>query len=145
MAQQQRHMAIDLTRHHFMLPHKDLCVFGTWLYNADHEADEPALVVVPRYRRNGFVPVCIALSAAFRYDDPRYLAHAARKFNTMLGFEDNMANAHKVADAIHDHLGDLLKMPPNPTTAIIVGEAVITSGGRARTVEITDYDPTPQA
>lgn len=140
--------AIDLTRFHFMREWKDLAVFGTWLMNDDQEAEEPALVIVPRYRARGFHPVCIALSAAYRYNspNPRYLAYASKQFCKALGFEDSIANANKIAEAIHAHLLDLLKMPPSPTTSIVIGEANFDiGGGRKRKVEIMDHEPTAQS
>lgn len=140
--------AIDLTRHNFMREWKDLVIFGTWVFNDDQEAEEPALVIVPRYRQRGFYPVVIALSAAYRYNspNPRYLAYASKQYCKALGFEDSIANANKIAEAIHAHLLDLLKMPPSPTTSIVIGEANIDMGnGRKRKVELMDHEPTAQA
>jgi hypothetical protein len=136
--------AIDLRRHHFMHPFKDIACFGSWLFNADQEDVEPCLVLVPRYRRNGFKPAVIALSSAFKYNDATYLARAAVIFNRDLGFADDLANAHKVADAINMYLGDLLSMPENPTTTVIGADATVTIGGKTRTVELLDYQSTEQ-
>jgi len=137
--------AIDLTRHAFMREWKDLVIFGSWIHNDDQEDDEPALVIVPRYRRRGYLPVCIALSAAYKYNSPKYLARASQQFCHSLGFEDSMANANKIAEAIHSHLLDLLSMPISPTTAIIMGEASMTMvDGVKRTVEFMDHAPTLQ-
>lgn len=137
--------ALDLSRHKFMKPYKDLVVFGTWLHNDDQEDDEPCLVIVPRYRAKGFTPAVVALSAAFKYTSHRYMARASRQFNAGLGFEDSMANWHKVADAIFDHLSDLLKMPPSPTQTIVVGEVGFTADGRRRTAQLLDFEPLQQA
>lgn len=137
--------AIDLSRHHFVREWKDLCIVGTWLHNEDQEDDEPALVIVPRYRRRGYLPVCIALSAAYKYNSAKYLARASQQFCRSLGFEDSMANANKIAEAIHSHLLDLLSMPTSPTTSIILGEASMTmADGVKRTVEFLDHTPTMQ-
>jgi hypothetical protein len=138
--------AIDLTRHAFMRPYKDLVVFGTWLYNDDQEDHEPALVILPRYRRNGFKPVCIALSALHLYNSARYMARASRQFNADLGFEDSMANSHKVADAIHEHMRDLIMMPENPTQTVVVGEVTIRrNGNKETTAEVLDHVSLAQA
>lgn len=138
--------AIDLTRHAFMRPYKDLVVFGTWVYSEDQEDHEPCLVIMPRYRRNGFTPVCIALSALHLYDSPQYMARASRQFNIDLGFEDSMSNAHKVADAIHEHMRDLIMIPPNPVQTVVIGEVTINRNGRKeQTAEMLDYVPIAQA
>lgn len=132
--------AIDLTRHAFKRELGDIAIFGTWLYNADQEDTEPCLVIIPRFRTMGYKPAVIALSAAFRYNSPRYLARASAIFARNLGFED-MVTAHKIANLIYDHLGDLVTMPNDPQQAIVVGEASVNLGdGRTRTVEVLDYE-----
>lgn len=137
--------AIDLTRHAFKRELGDLALYGTWIHNAEQEGSEPALVIVPRYRVNGIKPCCIALSAAYKYNDARYLARAAGHFAKQLGY-DTLADAHKLATVIHDHLLDLIKMPNEPQQAIVVGEAQIDiGGGRKRTLEMLDRQPLPQA
>lgn len=145
MTEQAIH-SIDLTRKAFQRDIQDISLYGSWIYNQDQEDYEPALVLIPRYRTRGFAPVVIALSAAYKYDDPRYLAQVSPTFVRCLGFEDNLANGYKVADIIYSHLDDLVKMPNNPTTAIIVGEASMAVGsGRKRTIQISDFISTPQA
>lgn len=137
--------AIDLTRHHFMRPVGDLVCFGSWLFNEQQEDYEPALVVVPRYRKDGFKPCCVALSSAYRYNEPAYLARVSQWFVRQLGMDDCMTNAHKVADIIHSHLGDLVSMPPNPDTAIVAAEAKIDLGnGVSRTIQLMDYESVKQ-
>ena len=134
-----RQPAIDLTRYQFKRDLGDLSIYGTWLWNDDQEAHEPALVVLSRYRPRGFKPCVVALSAAFKYDDPRYLAHVASEFVTILGIEDSMSTAHRVASLIADHLEDLLTMRPNPTDTIVVADATIGSGSSRRSLEIVEY------
>lgn len=136
--------AIDLTRHYFMRPMGDLVCFGTWIWNEDQEDHEPALVVVPRYRKDGFKPCCVALSASWKYNEPAYLARAAQWFVQQLGMADCMSNAHAVADIVHSHLGDLISMPPNPTSTIVVAEASVDIGGAKRTIELLDFDSLQQ-
>ena len=130
--------AIDLTRHAFMRELGDLTIFGTWLMNDEQEDTEPCLVIIPRYRSIGFKPAVIALSAAFRYNNPRYLAKASAIFARNLGFED-MASANKIANLIFDHLGDLVTMPEDPQSAVVVGEASVEVGGKKRTIEMLEY------
>lgn len=138
--------AIDLTRCHRDPRHLgDLSIYFTWLWNDDHESEEPALVIMPRYQRHGFKPCVVALSAAYKYNDPRYLARVSWEFLKLLGFAQTPSEGHKIASLIHDHLGDLLTMPPNPTTLIIAADATIGSGLGKRSIEIVEYVPMKQA
>lgn len=141
-----RKYAIDLTRHAWKRDAGDFSIYGTWVFNEDQEDTEPCLVVIPRYRTGGLRPVVIALSAAFRYNDPRYLARVTPVFLKMLGFDDGLSKAHALASLIHDHLYDLITMPVDPTAAIVVGEASLDLGnGRRTTVEFMDHEQIPQA
>lgn len=130
---------IDLTRYQWKRDLGDLSIYGSWVFNDDQEDTEPCLVIIPRYRREGFKPIVVALSAAFRYNDPRYLAQVAGLFAQQLGFVEDMTNARKIATMIHDHLLDLLNMPLDPSVAEVVGEASVDMGGRRRTIEVLDY------
>lgn len=132
--------AIDLTRYQWKRDVGDLTIFGTWLYNEDQEDTEPCLVVIPRFRLNGVKPFVLALSAAFRYNDPRYLARVVATIATGLGFEGSMTKAHQIASVIHDHLPDLLNMPLDPSVAVVVGEASVDLGGQKHTIEVLDYE-----
>lgn len=145
MLNPDRRPAIDLTRHHFVRHIGDVSIYGSWLWNEDQEKEEPALVLIPRYRTTGFKPCCIALSAAYRYNSPQYLASITGYILSILGFEQSIANAAKIGGLIHDHLGDLLSMPNSPTTSIIVADGSVTVGGKTRSIEIMDHTPTPQA
>lgn len=140
-----REPVINLARNHFIRPAGDLVLVATWIFNPDQEDYEPCLVVVPRYRRGGFNPCCVALSAAWRYNEPKYLAMASKTFLLALGMDDCMSNAHKVAEIIHSHLGDLVKMPPNPTRSIVVADASVTIDGVKRSMEVLDYKSLAQA
>lgn len=149
MSIDNRTPAIDLTRHHFLRPSGDLVLVGTWVYNADQEDYEPALVIVPRYRRSGFKPCCVALSSSWKYspehNGPAYLARISKFFVKMLGMDDCLSNSHKIAELIHSHLGDLIGMPPNPTQTIVVADASVTIEGVKRSMEMLDYKPLAQA
>ena len=133
--------AIDLTRHHFFRELGDLVVIGTWVYSDDQEDTEPALVILPRYRPPSSVRPCvIALSVAYRYNDAKYLVRSAKGIAKALGFEDSMTTTHKIADAIHSHLPDLVSMPVDPQTPVVVGEANVEIGGKKRTIELLDHE-----
>ena len=133
--------AIDLSRTHFFREVGDLVCVGTWIFNDDQEDTEPALVILPRFRPPSSVKPCvIGLSAAFKYDNPKYLARAAPHIARCLGFEDSMQRANKIATLIHDHIPDLVRMPIDPTQAVVVGEAAVEVGGQRRTVEFTEQE-----
>lgn len=137
---------LDLTRTHFVRPCGELVVIGSWIFNTDQEDYEPCLVVMPRYRKDGFKPCCVALSASYKYaTSPAYLAMASKNFARMLGLDDCMSSVHKVGEAIHSHLNDLLKIPPSPTQSIVVADASYTIDGIRRSAEILDYQPLAQA
>ncbi len=63
----------------------------------------------------------------------------------MLGMEDGMSSTHKVGEIIHSHLSDLLRIPPNPTQAIVVADATYTVNGRTYSAEVLDHQPLAQA
>ena len=132
--------AIDLTRYHFVRHLGDMTVYGTWLFNDDQEDSEPCLVVIPRYRTTGFRPIVVALSAAYKYNSPQYLAQVAGLFAEGLGFERDLTTARKVATLIHDNLLDLLNMPLDPSVGVVVGEASVNIDGRKRNIEVLDYE-----
>lgn len=138
--------AIDLTRYAFVRELGDIRLYGTWLWDEEHQDDEPCLVLVPSVRHYT-TPCVVALSAAFRYTDPKHLARVSLAFARTLGFETNtMAAANRIGGIIHDHLLDLIKMPENPTEAVVGASADVDFGdGRKRTIEILDHEPIKQA
>jgi hypothetical protein len=137
---------IDLDRYTFKRTLGQYTIYGTWAFNYDQEEYEPALVIIPANRRRGFQPAIVALSAAFKYDSPKYCAKAAMVFAEGMGMAQGTQNAFDLAGLIHDHLLDLLKMPNSPTESILVGEATIHKGdGTSSVVLIQDHVPLAQA
>lgn len=135
---------LDLTKYAFVRRLGDITVYGTWVGPSVDES-EPCLVLVPTHRinnRGSYIPAVIALSAAYKYDDPHYLLQAAIQYNRDLGFEDSASHVHKVASVIYDHLQDLIELPPRPVENVRVGaEAIITEeSGRKHYAEILDYE-----
>lgn len=130
---------LDLTKYAFRRQLGDIILYGTWIGESVDDS-EPCLVLISGYRNTK--PCCIALSAAYRYDDPNYLLYKSIQFNKDLGFTDNMSNVHRVASVIHDHLQDLIELPPRPVLNTKVGaEAVVTdSRGRKSYAEILDFE-----
>lgn len=121
-------IALDLTNYHFRRQFGDIELYGTWI-GEDFDEAEPCLVLMPAYRKSGVKPCCVALSAAYKYDDPRYLLAAAMRINTDLGFTDAMTGVHKIAEIIHSHLQDLIEMPPKPVRrSTVVADATVRDG-----------------
>lgn len=131
---------IDLTRYTFKRHVKDLTVYGTWLASSDDES-EPALVIVPTHRGNHtYRPAVVALSAAFKYDNPIYLARAAALFAKGLGM-DSLASAVAIGEAIADHLPDLVCLPPEPMETHVIGEGSIGEGRDRKVIQLLDHTP----
>jgi hypothetical protein len=137
---------LDLTNRHFTRELGDITIIGTW-YGADIDESVPVLCIVPTYRVlfDGVSlrskPCCIALSSAHLYDEPAYLLARAMEFSKALGFEDSMQRTHKIAEAIHGSLLDLIKMPPRPVLGSYVGaDATLTDEmGRQQTVALHNH------
>jgi len=114
--------ALDLTEYDFVRTFRDLTIYGTWMTVREdaesEEEEEPCLVLCHTLSMSTdkLVPCVVLLSEAWRYDDPRsghhHLLSVARRFVTAMRLNDNMANVHMIADAIHSHLLDLIKIPP---------------------------------
>lgn len=134
---------LDLTVRHFTRELGDLTVIGTW-YGADLNEMEPVLCLVPTYRAlfDGTDlrsrPCCVALSSAYLYDEPSHLIYQSRVFCRAMGFNEELSTVHKIAEAIHGSLQDLIQMPPRPVLGTYVGaDATVTDGnGRQTTVEL---------
>jgi hypothetical protein len=134
---------LDLTRNAFVRHLGEFTLYGTWCNAADDQT-EPCLVILPRFRRIGAKPCCIALSSAFKYNDARYAVLKSDHFLREMGMEPGMTATRTLATLIHDHLQDLIEMPPEPTQAIVVGEANVDMGdGQRRKVEILEHAQVP--
>ncbi|WP_034473860.1 hypothetical protein [Caballeronia zhejiangensis] len=129
---------LDLTRNRFVKHSGEFTLYGTWCNSTDGDT-EPCLVILPRFRRIGAKPCCIALSSAFKYNDARYLVRISDHFLREMGMEPGLTATHKLANLIHDHLQDLIEMPPEPTEAVVVGEAHVDTGEGRRKIEFIDH------
>jgi hypothetical protein len=119
---------------------KFIRVLGDITVAGQYVNGEPALLLWPSHRTLGVTPVAIALSSAYKYDEPAYLARASRKYAGLMGFDEtDIAACHRIATVIHDHLLDLINMPPEETELVTLGEAHIqVNGGQKRIVEMTE-------
>lgn len=98
---------LDTRKAHLTRQHGDLFAVYSWVN------DERALILIPAYRPGA--PWYIVLeSAAWKYDDPSYLAAQCVKACDVLGIEPNRANWVRVAGIIHEGIPDLVRMPSAP-------------------------------
>lgn len=111
-------------------------VIGDFVVSYQWVNDEPAMIIWPKIKRtltNGaFV---LALSSAYKYDDPQYLIVQSIEAVKYLGFEPLKSTVHKMADIIIEGLPDLVMMPPakpmeKPKNQEIAGEMIIKVDGR---------------
>jgi len=120
---------LDLTQPAFTKRRGDLMLYGAW-----HGQDlRPCLVVLPAFRVGKAVPLVVLVDDAYRWNiedrdvDPRSNAQLVGAFLRANGMDYlNTFTAMKVASLIHDHLGDLLSIPPKPAEVIVVADVLHT-------------------
>lgn len=133
---------LDLTQYHWVREYGDITVFGTWF----GRERAPALVLVPTNKLGSeyVIPCVVPLAAAWAWDDERGDgAHCARTcvlFAANLGFNpsDHM-RLFKIRSIIADNVGELVLIPPKPTEAVVVADAIRTDEyGREHHSEIIE-------
>lgn len=130
---------VDLTRYAFKHTISDFVLYGTWIA-IDEEDSEPALVIIPLRRPVKFKPAVVALSSAYKYDSPSYVALASTIFARGMGFDDIMHTV-RLGEMIADYLPDLVGMPPEPVDGIIIGEGHIGDGRERTSIQLIDWVP----
>ena len=144
-------IALDLTQSHFIKERGDLTLYGSWY----GEQRRPCLAVLPTNREG--IPLVIELKDAWKWnpDDkdvpglliipgresqPESSARLIGAFLYANGYDSNSITAMRVLSLIHDHLGDLLAMPPKPTTLQVVADAFRTDeNGKVHHQEIREH------
>lgn len=124
-------ISLDLKKAHISRFHGDLCAVYTWIN------EERAMVLVP-WRRAGAPWYVVMEPAAYKYDDPRYLATQCKKACEVLGLEPSTPNWVRVATIIHDGLPDLVSMPSAPPitySKAAYGNMAITAEGKTVAAE----------
>lgn len=118
------HFDLDLTQSHFVKTRGDLTLYGSWY----GERLRPCLVVMPAFKPG--TPLVVELDSAFLWnpDDPevspRASAALVMQFLQANGMDYVNGITHmRVLSLIHDHLGDLVKMPVKPLKTVVVGDA----------------------
>lgn len=95
----------------------DILAILTWVN------DERALVLMPAHRAQGSPWFIVCESAAYKYDNPRYLARQAAKAAEVLGMDETTSTWLRVADIIMNYLPDLIRMPSAPPPEKIAGSS----------------------
>jgi hypothetical protein len=139
----ERRYDLDLTQSHFERRYGDITVFGTW-FGKDRK---PALVLLPTARVGSpdVTPCVVPLSSAWTWDentgDGAHCARASVMFAQTLGLGFGHVNeVMKITSVIRDCLGDLINMPPKPTEAVVVADAIRTdSSGKQHHSEIIEH------
>jgi hypothetical protein len=99
--------SIDLRKAHLSRFHGDLMAVYSWI------DDERALFLIPHLRK-GAPWYIVKESAAYKYDDPKYMARQCAVACDVLGMEPSRPNWVRVASIIHEGLPDLVSMPSAP-------------------------------
>lgn len=90
--------------------------YGTWFRGED--GWEPCLAIVPSFQvisHTRTTPCVVLLRDAYRWAEPSpYVAEQCGIFLAAMGLSFDGRRAAGLAMAVHDHLGDLLAMPPHP-------------------------------
>lgn len=136
---------LDLALRHFERTLGDVTVIGTWLLTTKR----PVLCLVPSRpmpTHDRVIPCLVPMDQAFEWDettgDPQFCAVMSYQFAAALGLNPSEPrNVIFVTTLIRDSLGDLLNMPPFPSTEKAVMADVLmtdTNTGKTREAEIVD-------
>lgn len=127
---------LNLAEARFVKTRGDLVLYGCWF----GEDLRPCLAVLPAVRANP-VPLVVDLDTAYKWNpddrdvDPRGAAFLVYQFLQANGMSHTNPITHmRVISLIHDHLSDLILMPPKPTSAIVVADAFRTDIETGKTI-----------
>jgi len=133
-------IAIDLTRTHFKRQSRGFRIHGTWLF--DQSPEMPCLVITPVHRvisHERTMPFVVPLSSAFTWNEPEHAAKAAGEALAAMQLEFSEALLFALMMAVHDHLGDLIAIPPYYGEAKAVADIIVTDqDGRQRHAVVMD-------
>lgn len=120
-------ISLDPRKAHLVRQHGEILAIYTWVN------DERALVLMPARRAQGAPWFIVCESAAYKYDDPRYLARQAAKAAEVMGIDQSSTAWFKIATIIHDGLSDLIRMPSAPLPELqshAIGEMKLMADGK---------------
>lgn len=119
-------ISLDPRKAHSARVYGDVLCILTWVN------DERAIVLMPAKRRHGAPWWILCESAAYKYDEPEYLARAARKAAQVMGLDETTSTWFRIAEIIMNNLMDLIRMPsaPDPEKAKhAIGEMKLMANG----------------
>lgn len=128
-------VSLDLRRAHAAHAYGDITMILTWVN------DERAMVLLSHKRKGGAWFIVLE-SAAFKYDNPEYLARQARKAAEVIGLDESTSVWFQLARIIHDGLPDLIRMPsapPKEYSKAAYGHMELRADGK--TIAQEDYRP----
>jgi len=119
-------VSLDLRKAAFLRQHGDILAIYTWVN------DERALVLLPARRAQGAPWFIVCESAAYKYEDPAYLARQGAKAAEVLGMDENQSTGFRLATIIIEGLPDLIRMPaaPEPEKTASIGEMMLMADGK---------------
>jgi hypothetical protein len=138
--------SLDLAKSHWQKVHGDITVYGTW-FRLD-EGWKPAMVLLRTGEERGdhTFPCALMLDDAWIFDERK--GDAARAITMAIGFAEAMRMAytdrkvvHRIFTIIHDHLGDLISIPPRPWhDPVVTADLILTNRntGKSREILITE-------
>lgn len=106
-------VSLDITKAHAAHQIGDIIKVLTWVN------DERAMVLMPAHRRQGAPWYIVCESAAYKYDNPEYLAKQSRRAAEVLGMDETTSTWYRIAKMIHDGLQDLIRMPSAPEKELL--------------------------
>jgi hypothetical protein len=119
-------VSIDLRKAHAHRKFGDITMILTWVN------DERAMVLMPNIRqKSAWYIVCE--SAAWKYDDPQYLATQCVKACEVLDIEPSKPNWVRIATLINESLPDLIRMPSSQPAELMnksFGSMTMREGGK---------------
>jgi hypothetical protein len=98
---------IDTEKAYMSRQHGDITAIYTWVN------DERALVLVPTFRK-GAPWFIVCESAAYKYEDDRYVNKQIAKACEVLGMEFTKSNLLRLGSIIVDGIPDLIRIPTRP-------------------------------
>jgi len=106
---------------------------------------ERAMCLWPKINQKRVPAFIVCDSAAWKYDNPRYLAQQAKQCCDLWGEAHGTRRWYAIAKIIHEGLGDLVRLPPAPQLVEAQGPSIgeislLVDGKVVSTGEVTAPD-----